>query len=118
MREGKVRDKHFRNTETGSRTRPRFQLERLGEKYAQEFQPYHGGEVETVPDPLLALLELVHEAHDVEGVHAVDDGGARVGGAEDGAGVRAPRRRLHLVLAPRVLGVAVPGVLHHLLETE
>ena len=46
--------------------------------------------------------------------HAVDDGGAHGGGAEDGGGVAALRHRPQLVLAPGVVGVAVPGVLHHL----
>ena len=85
-------------------------------KYTQKGKPcpHHVPHVEVLVNPLPALLKLLHKAHDVERVHRVDDGGAHGRGPEDGGRVAALGRRPHLVLAPAVAGVAVPGVFHHL----
>ena len=62
-------------------------------------------EAELGVDPEARLVELLVEVHDVDGVERVDDGQAEVEPA-----ARALRDRPTLVLAPRVLLVALPRV--------
>ena len=65
-------------------------------------------------DPVAALVELLGEAHDEEGVEAVDDGRPERRRPEDAPGVSSLREGPQLVLAPREPDVVVPRVLRHL----
>lgn len=58
------------------------------------------------------------KSHNVEGVKAVDYGGAHCRGAEDAGAVAPLRDWPELVLAPGVAHVVVPAVLHHLQQRE
>lgn len=64
--------------------------------------------------PVPSLSELVHEAHNVERVHTVDDGGPQVSTTEHAGQVSTLRYRLQFVFTPCVQFVVVPRVTHHL----
>lgn len=71
--------------------------------------------VERDLDPLLGLIEGFHQAHHVECVQAVHNGGTHLAVLpKDGRGVSTSWYRLQLIVAPGILDVAIPRVPGHL----